>query len=60
VRALLRGPARARLSVYASARMVLTAAPGLPLVVGLPFLLLLGMCVVAFGIWFALGKLARR
>ena len=40
--------------------MVLTAAPGLPLVVGLPFLLLLGMCVVAFGIWFALGKLARR
>jgi len=39
--------------------MLLTTAPGLSLVVGLPFLLLLGVCVVALGIWLALGRVSR-
>lgn len=44
---------------YASGRMLLVSAPGLPLVVGLPFLLLLVMCVVALGIWVVMGRATR-
>jgi hypothetical protein len=39
--------------------MLLVTAPGLPLVVGLPFLLLLGMSVVTLAIWFVMGRLSR-
>jgi hypothetical protein len=39
--------------------MLLVTAPGLPLVVGLPFLLLLAMCVAALGIWFVMGRVSR-
>jgi hypothetical protein len=39
--------------------MILTSAPDLPLVVGLPFLLLLVMCGVAVGLWVLLGRATR-
>ena len=44
---------------YASVRMLLVTAPGLPLVVGLPFALLLAMTAVTLGIWFVMGRLTR-
>jgi len=39
--------------------MLLVTAPGLPLVVGLPFALLLAMTAVTLGIWFVMGRLTR-
>lgn len=39
--------------------MVLTPAPGLPYVIGMPFGLLLLICLIGTGIYIALGR-ARR
>jgi hypothetical protein len=39
--------------------MILTVAPDLPLVIGLPFLLLLLGCVVTIGLWVFLGRMTR-
>jgi hypothetical protein len=41
------------------AGMILSPAPDLPLVVGLPFLLLLGMSALIFGLWVLMGRLGR-
>ena len=41
-------------------RMTLTAAPGLPLVIGLPFLIMLVLAVGAVGVFWALGRLTRH
>jgi len=39
--------------------MILTSAPDLPLVIGLPFLLLLLGCAVTVGLWVLLGRVTR-
>jgi len=39
--------------------MLLVTAPGLSLVVGLPFALLLAVTAATLGIWFLMGRLSR-
>ena len=40
--------------------MTLTAAPGLPLVIGLPFLCMAVFGIAAVAVWWALGKATRH
>lgn len=42
---------------YASARMVLTDAPNLPLVIGLPMLLMIVAAALAVGTWVVVSRL---
>ena len=41
-------------------RMTLTAAPGLPLVIGIPFLCMLVVGIAIAGVWWAMGRASRR
>lgn len=47
---------------YASARMLATTtdAPNLPLVIGLPFLLMFVTAVIIFAVYWGLGRMGTR
>ena len=41
-------------------RMTLTAAPSLPLVIGIPFLCMFVVAMGIAGVWWALGRVGRH